>query len=62
MAEPIDPRLLDRYVTNECTPAERIVVDAWIAADPRRREMVDGMAAFEAAFAEAIFVGNAITA
>jgi transmembrane sensor len=46
MAEPIDPRLLDRYVTNECTPAERIAVDGWIAADPRRREMVDGMAAF----------------
>lgn len=48
MADQIDPRLLDRYVTGECTPAERIVVEAWIAGDPHRREMVDGLAAFRA--------------
>jgi ferric-dicitrate binding protein FerR (iron transport regulator) len=46
VADHIDPRLLDRYVTGECTPSERIVVEDWIAADARRREMVDGMVAF----------------
>jgi transmembrane sensor len=46
VADQIDPRLLDRYVTGECSPAERIVVEAWIATDPRRREMVDGLLAF----------------
>jgi transmembrane sensor len=48
VADQIDPRLLDRYVTGECTPAERIVVEAWIAEDERRREMVDGLLAFRA--------------
>jgi ferric-dicitrate binding protein FerR (iron transport regulator) len=48
VADQIDPRLLDRYVTAECTPAERVVVEAWIAADPRRRELVDGLLAFRA--------------
>jgi ferric-dicitrate binding protein FerR (iron transport regulator) len=48
VADQIDPRLLDRYVTNECTPAERVVVEAWIVADVRRREMIDGLLAFRA--------------
>jgi transmembrane sensor len=48
VAEQIDPRLLDGYVTGECTPAERIIVEAWIAVDPSRRAMVDGMVAFRA--------------
>jgi ferric-dicitrate binding protein FerR (iron transport regulator) len=52
VADPIDPRLLDRYVTGECTPSERIVVEDWIAGDPRRQEMVDGLLAFRARLQE----------
>jgi transmembrane sensor len=48
VADQIDPRLLDRYVTGDCTPAERVVVEGWIAADPHRRAMVDGLLAFRA--------------
>jgi transmembrane sensor len=30
----LDSQLLERYLTGECTPAERDQVDAWVAADP----------------------------
>jgi transmembrane sensor len=32
----LDPELLERYVTGACTPAERTLVDAWVAGDPAR--------------------------
>jgi transmembrane sensor len=41
--ELIDPSLFDRYLAGECTPDEAARVRAWVAADPRRRN-VDAIA------------------
>lgn len=35
---------LGRYVAGESTPAERAEIDAWVAADPARRELLDSLA------------------
>src|SRR5688572_19386282 len=35
--------LLDRYLTGECTPDERVRVEQWLAGSPRHRELLDAM-------------------
>lgn len=40
MDDPFSSELLDRYLAGEATPEERAVVDAWLAADPRRESVL----------------------
>jgi transmembrane sensor len=43
MNESIPDEILDRYLNGEAGPRERARVDAWLAADPARRDMLDAM-------------------
>ena len=38
--EPIDLRLLDRYLAGACSPNESETVDAWLDAHPSHRALV----------------------
>lgn len=41
MGDPIDWNLLARYLADACSPAEVRAVDAWLEADPTRRQLID---------------------
>jgi len=41
MTEGIDATELLRFVEGDCSPDEAAAIQAWIAADPRRGELLD---------------------
>jgi transmembrane sensor len=49
---PIDDALLDRYVADQCTSAERLRIEAWIGEKPDRLTDVDELRTMRVAFRE----------
>lgn len=46
MSDHLDDLLLDRYLADECTAAERSQVDRWLAADVSRLALIERLRAF----------------
>jgi transmembrane sensor len=46
MSDHLDDLLLDRYLADECTAAERSQVDRWLAADVSRPALIERLRAF----------------